>query len=156
MIERMMVSGTAPSYKGLYACAAAAIVMIVAEIDAMPADFPEISRPSGFVKSMVEIDEIDERLKAIEKAGWSVPEDHPDLVPVAEAGRMADLLRNVIDSDFAKAKPAEFAEMLRNNNLQVQALEDMLAADEKDAKKLSNQFKLITSSCKDCHVKYRD
>lgn len=155
-VERMKVSGTAPNYKGLYACAESATVLGANVIDAVPANFTAVARPSGFVKRMVEIDEINDHLKSIEKAGWTVPSDHPGLVPVAEAGRLADLYRVLADGQYAKRKPADFAAMLRDANKQAQSLEDLLAAGEKDAGKLSGQFKLVVASCKDCHVRYRD
>lgn len=155
-VSRMKVSGTAPSYKGLYTCAASAVVLGAPAIDAVPADFPEVSPPAGFVKSMIEIDEITEHLKEIEKAGWKPPKDHPDLVPAAEAGRLADLLRLVAQGDRAASKPAEFASMLVTNGAQAQRLEDMLAAGSTDTKAMSAQFAIVAATCKDCHVKYRD
>jgi hypothetical protein len=155
-VDRMKVSGTAPDYKGLYSCTANAAPLDSKTIDAVPADFPEVSHPASFVKSMVEIDEINDHLKAIEKAGWIAPTDHPDLVPVAEAGRLADLFRFVSQSEKALGHPADFAAALKLDGERLQALEEMLAAGEKDAKKLSDQYKLITTSCKDCHAKYRD
>jgi hypothetical protein len=155
-VERMKVSGTAPNYKGLYACAAAATVLAAAEIDGVPADFPSVWKPSGYVKGMVEIDEVFEHLKAIEKAGWATPKDHPDLVPVAEAGRLADLFRVLNETDYAKRKPDEFHTLMHESNARAQTLEDLLAASDQDAWKLSAQFKLVAASCKDCHAKYRD
>lgn len=156
MIERMKVSGTAPNYKGLYACTSNAATLGESVIDAVPADFPEVSRPTSFVKGMVEIDDAMEHLKAIEKASWNMPTDHPDLVPVAEAGRMADLFRVLSEGDRVKGNPPEFAMMMQQGGSSAQALEDMLAADALDARHLSEQFKRINASCKDCHVKYRD
>ncbi|HVZ94960.1 MAG TPA: hypothetical protein VG797_10670 [Phycisphaerales bacterium] len=155
-VERMKISGTAPNYKGLYACASNAAPLDAAAIDAVDPNFPEISKPAGFVKAMTEIDEITDRLKLIEKAGWKAPPDHPDLVPVAEAGRMADLFRFVHDDERAKAKPEDFAEALRTDGARVQTIEDLLATAEPDKAKLSEQFKLVVASCKDCHAKYRD
>ncbi len=155
-VERMRVSGTAPNYTGLYDCASGASVLPTSVIDSVPADFPSVARPKGFVKGMVEIDEATEHLKAIEKAGWTVPKDHADLVPAAEAGRLADHLRLLAGDDYTKRKPTEFAAMLTESNARAQALEDMLVAGEKDAGKLSTQFKLVAVSCKDCHGKYRD
>jgi hypothetical protein len=155
-VERMKVSGTAPNYKGLYACASSATVLGSDVIDAVPADFPAVAAPSGFVKGMVEVDEIFDHLRAIERAGWRVPMDHPDLVPAAEAGRLADLYRVLADGEYAKRKPAEFTGMLRESNTRAQLLEDLLAGGEQDAAKISGQFKLVAASCKDCHVKYRD
>jgi len=155
-IARMKVSGTAPNYTGLFACAAASTVLGASTIDAVPADFPSVSRPSGFVKGMVEMDEAFDHLKAIENAGWVTPANHPDLVPAAEAGRMADLFRVLAESAYAKAKPAEFNAMLHADNAQAQTLEHLLVAGEKDTAKLSAQLKGLAASCKECHLKYRD
>lgn len=156
MVERMRVSGTAPSYKGLYACTTGATVLGADVIDAVPADFPEISRPTGFVRGMVQIDETYEHLKAKEKAGWTVPENHPDLVPAAEAGQLADLFRVLADGPRAGRRPSDFTETLRGTAGRARALEEMLAAGEKDAKKLSEQFRIVGASCGDCHAKHRD
>jgi protein tyrosine phosphatase (PTP) superfamily phosphohydrolase (DUF442 family) len=156
MIDRMKVSGTAPSYKGLYACTSNAVVLETAAIAAVPADFPEISKPTSFVKGMVEMDVIVDHLKAIENAGWEVPADHPDLVPVAEAGRLADLFRVHAESDRSKNGPADFREEMLEANVLAQSLEDMLAAEKRDSQQLSAQLKLINASCKHCHVTFRD
>lgn len=153
---RMKVSGTAPNYQALYACTAGAVVLGAGVIDAVPAGFPEIARPTGFVKAMVEMDEISEHLKRIEKAGWKTPTDHPDLVPAAEAGRLADLLRISAQGERARSKPADFAAMLLSNADHVQRLEEQLVAGRSDAKELSAQFAMIAASCRDCHAKYRD
>lgn len=155
-VERMKVSGTAAHYKGLYACASNSSVIAPHVINSVPANFPSVSKPSGYVKGMVEIDEIFEHLKAIEKAGWRVPAEHPDLVPVAEAGRLADLYRVLNELEYSKRKPEEFRGMMAESNNRAQKLEDLLAAGEKDTGILSAQFKLVAASCKDCHVKYRD
>lgn len=161
-VERMKVSGTSPSYKGLYACALDATVLSAAKIDAVPADFPSVAPTPTFVKAMVDIDEIDTHLKYIEKAGWITPADHPDLVPAAEAGRMADLLRQLVSSDYTQRQPPEFASIMQRNSDEAKALEDMLASSARATRDpaalaaKSAQLKLIVQSCKDCHVKYRD
>lgn len=163
-VERMKVSGTAPNYKGLYACAAAATVVGADVLDNVHADFPQAAPPKGFVKSMVELDEINEHLKLIEKSGWQTPKDHPDLVPAAEAGRMADILRVLSTGDRAASKPAEFVGGLSANSSLAQTLEDMLLAGKQDPSppspprvaQLSAQFKQIGTSCKDCHARFRD
>ena len=156
MVRRMKVSGTSPSYCGLYACTRSATIIPASAIDAVTPDFPEVSHPAGFVKGMIEIDAINERLKLIEKANWLVPDGHPDLVPAAEAGQMADLLRLLAEGDRARNRPAGFAAALHINELSAVALEEMLAAGEKDGKKLSAQFARIAEGCSHCHVKYRD
>ena len=155
-VQRMKVSGTSPDYPGLYACAENATPMTPQTLNALPGDFPSIAPTSGFVQSMVYIDEATDHLKAIEKAGWTTPKDHPDLVPAAEAGRLADLYRALAQGDHAKSMPPDFAAHLEADSNLAQTLEDLLTATNKDPAKLSAQFKLITASCKDCHVKHRD
>lgn len=154
-VARMKVSGTAPNYTGLYACAANASVLSEAAIEAAPAEYPEVSPPAGFVKGMVEIDVVMEHLKAIEAAGWMTPPDHPDLVPAAEAGRLADLLRVHAEGARAEKEGPDFAEHLRENGRRASAVEEGLLARAEGAE-LSARLKLVSASCKDCHAKYRD
>ncbi|RJP35754.1 MAG: hypothetical protein C4547_09060 [Phycisphaerales bacterium] len=155
-VRRMHVSGTAPQYSGLYACAASAVVLASSTVDAVPAGFPSVWKPSGFVKGMVEIDGIYEHLMAIERTGWVAPADHPDLVPVAEAGRLADLFRLAGQTEYASRRPAEFGTMLEEAQAAAEALEDLLATGAADTAKLSTRFQLVAASCRDCHAKYRD
>ncbi|MBS0187034.1 MAG: cytochrome c [Planctomycetes bacterium] len=155
-VERMKVSGTAPNYTGLYAAASSATMIDATALERLPAHFPEVSKPTGFVQGMIEIDEVTEHLKAIEKSGWQPPPDHPDLVPVAEAGRLADLFRQLRALDAAKRRPPDFDAMMQESNRHAQALEDMLASADRDNAKLSATFKLVAASCKDCHAGYRD
>lgn len=133
-------------------------------IDAVAPDFPAVSKPSGFVHAMVEIDEAYDRLKLIEKAGWTTPGDHPDLVPAAEAGRVADLFRDAGALAYTRNKPADFGAKMTSAHEAAQGLEDLLLAirsssDKQQpdaAAKFSSQFKLLAASCKDCHARYRD
>ena len=154
--SRMKVSGTAEGYQGLWACPAKATVATMAELDKVPADFPEVSRPQGIVKAMVEVDEVDDHLKLIEKAGWKVPADHPDLVPAAEMGRLSDLLRLANEDPKESGKPAEFHEWMTRASKDAAAIEDLLANGTFEPADLSNRFKAVASSCKECHAKYRD
>ncbi len=155
-VERMRVSGASPQYGGLYASAASARVIDTKTIDAVKADFSEVARPQGFVKGMVEADEIVEHLKAIERSGWMAPPDHPDLVPLAEAGRLADLLRFIAAGDRAAAEGSEFTTHLTRLQDAAQRLETRLAAGGADPSGLSEQFRQIGASCDSCHAKYRD
>lgn len=155
-VARMKVSGTSPNYKGLYSCASGASAIDAAVMDAVPAEFPAVSKPAGFVRIMVEMDEVNDHLKLIEKAGWAAPADHPDLVPAAEAGRMADLFRLALEDERARGAPDEFTAWLRGDAADAQRLEDHLSAGERDTAKLSALYKPVAASCSQCHVKYRD
>lgn len=154
--ERMKVSGTAGNYTGLFQCVAMATVASVAELNAADNTFPKCWRTTGLVNTMVKADEVFELLKLIEQAEWSAPADHPDLVPVAEAGRLADLFRNLLDDERVKAHPMEMQRWMLQASRACEQLEDGLSQGAIDARELSAQFKAITQSCTDCHRKYRD
>ena len=154
-VGRMKLAGTAPQYKGLYACTASASLLSSALIDAAPADFPARSAPSGLVHSMVEIDEVTDHLKAIDRAGWKAPADHPDLVPAAEAGRLADLLRLLDEDPKVRARPGDFRAMLARDAALAQELEDGIVAGQ-PASTLRALFGKVTSGCTACHAKHRD
>jgi hypothetical protein len=162
-VARMKVAGTAPSYPGLYRCAADAVKVADATLASARADFPEVSRPAGLVKGMVDIDLTWDNLKAVQKAGWAVPSDHPDLVPAAEAGRLADTLRLLCEDTTVKAKPAEFQALMSRNAAEAQSLEDLLAKfaagarpSPDDAERLNAIAAQIAATCKACHATYRD
>lgn len=163
MVARMKISGTAPGYTGLYECAANAVALEPEVVDSVTADFPEISRPTDFVQGMVELDEALEHLGEIEAAGWVSPADHPDLVPAAEAGHLVDVLRYLHEEQRAAGEPPGFREGLRANEDLARRLEDLLAFRRTDSRPagaeaaaLSIQFSLVRTSCRDCHVRYRD
>lgn len=162
-VARMKVAGTAPSYSGLYRCTAEAVKVTDAALSSARAEFPEVSRPAGLVKGMIDVDLTWDHIKAVQKAGWTVPADHPDLVPAAEAGRLADTLRLLREDASVKTKPAEFQALMARNAEQAQSLEDLLAkfaADARpspeDAERLNAIASQITATCKACHAAFRD
>jgi protein tyrosine phosphatase (PTP) superfamily phosphohydrolase (DUF442 family) len=166
---RMKVSGTAAGYKGLWACAAKAAPMSAAVIDAASAEFPEVTRPASFVASMVAIDEAFDRLKLAERAGWKAPADHPDLAPVADAGKLADLFRLVDEASLRTCSPEGVDElkawMARSATAAAQ-LEAALGragtpglaeADALAARSAATaSMAALAADCKACHAKHRD
>jgi hypothetical protein len=155
-VARMRVSGTSPAYAGLYACAASAVTLAPEAIDSVPPDFPEITPPLGLVKSMVEIDTVHEHLKAIAGAGWKAPLDHPDLVPSAQAGRLADLFRLLLDDRRTSSKPDDFRAMIARSADDASHLESLLASGSADRPAMRARLDTLTQSCTECHRKYRD
>ncbi len=104
-IERMRVSGTSPRYRGLYRCAAQSTRIDAELIESVDPDLPEVDRPDDFVELMIGMDLALEHLQLVAEAGWIPPVSHPDLVPAAEAGRLADLLRFASEGDRALQEP---------------------------------------------------
>lgn len=154
-VARMKVSGTAPAYTGLYASAEQATRLAPELIAKQPADFPEQSKPSGMVSGMVSIDELNDQLKAVEKAGWKTPADSPDLVPVSIARQLVEQFDGLLPDACTVREGPNFSGMLTDSSAKSQAiregLEQGLAAAE-----LTERMKALQASCKACHKQYRD
>ncbi|MDZ4772551.1 MAG: cytochrome c [Planctomycetota bacterium] len=154
--SRMKVSGTAPNYTGLYQCVSVAKVTDAAVLDRADNSFPSVTKTPGFVQAMVHVDEEFDHLKAIEKAGWKVPQDHPDLVPVAVAGRLENLFRDLGQDKTILSKPADFHDMMNASHASAKVIESELSKPSPSADILAKEFKALTQDCKQCHTKYRD
>ena len=154
-VEFMKRAGTAPSYEGLYECVATAHAATQIELDAAPSDFPAAREAQGLVAAMVEVDEAFEHLNDIRAAGWSVPRDHPDLVPAAVAGSLTDNLRLSADDPLSREHGEEFLARLAEATHAASELEEALVRgaepDELDAR-----FEPVQASCTDCHARWRD
>ncbi len=156
-LARMKISGTAPNYTGLYACAASASILTAATIDQASTEFPSVTRPNGIVEAMLAIDESNDRLAAIERAGWKTPSDHADLVPVAEAATLADHLRILAEAPQTAARPQSFRDLLAKSHAIAQRIEDALdTVPIADRARLSADLQALQSTCKDCHARERN
>lgn len=162
-IERMRVSGTGANYTGLFAVVRESTPVSKRLLDTASADFPSSSKPKDIVQAMVEIDLISEHLRDIEKAGWQTPADHPDLVPAAEVGRLADLFRDLLKDPSTTSRDAEYTKLMNASHAASAKLEELVtnltkgqAPDQSQREALSKQAKILAASCKDCHIKYRD
>lgn len=156
-VERMKVSGTSENYRGLYRSVQESRPDPAAVASASSA-FPEVSRTSGLVDTMVAVDHAFEHLKEIERAGWTVPADHPDLVPASEAGQLAEALRLLREDPDVQAKPDDFLRLLAASHEHASALERLLVETPAAGRGrlLSEQLSRLARSCKDCHARYRD
>lgn len=153
MLARMRVSGTSEHYAGLYACAADASMIPPAALDAIDGEFPSVLRPEGLVAAMVEADHALAHLRTIEAAGWRTPPEHPDLVPAADAGRLADALRVSAEDDDSRG--ATFATMMVESAEAASVLEQMLL-DRATPARLAAQLERVAQSCIECHRAHRD
>lgn len=154
-LAKMKVSGTAENYTGLWDAVNAACTCDPGAVDKASAEFPEVWKPNDFVETMVEIDDAADNLKAIDKAGWVTPADHPDLVPAAVAGQLADHFRLVMDGTYATTQPKDFQDRLARDQKLISELEEAIVAKE-PAAVLGAKLNVVIQSCKDCHASYRD
>ncbi|MCB9846626.1 MAG: cytochrome c [Phycisphaeraceae bacterium] len=151
----MKTAGTAPSYSGLYACVAQANRASSESLDKAPHTFPSIQRARGIVAAMVEVDIAHENLAQIRAAGWTVPANHPDLVPAAEAGRQTDDMRLSAEDPNAIARGDDFMTRLAHAIAAASALEqDIVAGAPSD--RLEARWQRVAASCTDCHTIYRN
>lgn len=151
----MHAAGTSESYPGLWACAAEAEVLSEAELDAYRGGLPEVQVVSGLVDSMVEIDRSWARIRLVRAAGWSAPADHPDLVPAAEAGMLADHFRVLAEDPETVAEGSEFAATMWVAADRAAALEASLAGPP-DAAVSERVYLAVAASCTDCHKGWRN
>ncbi len=151
---RMAVSGTSPSYPGLHRCVALS-QPAGGRLDTATADFPETAATSGLIDSMVAIDDAFDHLKRCAQAGWAAPVDHADLVPAAEAGRLADLMRDLAMHDESRSRSDEFRQQLRAAAEHASGLETALV-DGAGGIESSRRLRLVAQSCTDCHARCRD
>ncbi|MFM9958896.1 MAG: cytochrome c [Phycisphaerales bacterium] len=154
-VTLMKRAGTSPSYSGLYRCVQETRPASIAALDAAPADFPSVRRPAGLVAAMVEIDAAFENLGLIRKNNWRTPAEHPDLVPAAEAGRLADHLRTSVETAEATAFGADFIHLMRESSTRASELERGFVAGAR-AEALDAAWGAVEASCKACHTAYRD
>lgn len=154
-IAFMKKAGTADMYQGLYACVRTAGPAAEEELDAVPADFPELAEVSGIVEAMVEIDERFEHLQLIQAAGWKAPADHPDLVPMAEADRLAMLLRSLEGEAAGRPDPQRFRDLLTASAQEAAGIVEDLGRGAPTSQ-LDARVARIKTSCKECHRRYRD
>ncbi len=155
LLERMKISGTAPNYKGMWACATETPRLSAAELAKASNEFPSVYKTSGMVDGMVAIDVESDHVKGIEKAGWKTAEDHPDMFPAKASGGLERALRAMIADPETQAKDSEFVRLMVASADAATALNAAVNAGQAP-EELSGLFKKVGQSCKDCHTKYRD
>lgn len=154
-IRRMKdISGTTANYAGLYAAVQAAKPLPKEQLRIDPSTLPEITRVSGLVATMVELDVVFDNLKALNAAEWRVPADHPDLVPAKEARRTATLFRGLHENADSNAHPADYQQWLNRSIDDADAI--ARAVDAGDPKEAALRFQSLGKTCKECHKPYRD
>ncbi|HEX6810269.1 MAG TPA: hypothetical protein VF384_01485 [Planctomycetota bacterium] len=153
-MSRMAVSGTAKEYGGLWQAVREGKALDDALLRADPASFPSVSKVSGLVATMAEIDRVFDYVKQTQKAGWSAPADHPDLVARKETQRLHVLFSQLPDDADSRQLPGEYQTLLREAVANAKALDAAVQAN--DIAAANRLFAVATASCKTCHKTWRD
>jgi protein tyrosine phosphatase (PTP) superfamily phosphohydrolase (DUF442 family) len=153
--EYLHTAGTAAGYTGLWRSIVQATPASAQKIDAQPADagMPGSDNLLGMVMS--DIENAFDSLRQSQAADWGTPADHPDLIPLAEASRLKDMLEASGQHKMALTKGPEYAKLLMANLRDADAMEQLLGRNA-DKATLDEQLKTLDTSCKACHVIYRD
>lgn len=154
-------AGTAADYAGLFAVNAGFRMPSAAALAQVPANFPSRAEVSGLVEGMVEIDHRWENLKAIQKAGWRVPTNQPDLVPATEVLLLQEAYRELLRGNEAKAKGDDFLSRLRRAETETAELHALLKdqtrpPDDAFRKRAEELAKLAGQRCSACHKQHRN
>jgi len=142
-----------PDYTGLYRDVLAFQAPSAATLAALP-ELPEAIRPAGLRAAMVAVDMHWDLMKACKEAGWDVPADHPDVVPMHEATILKEALREVGRLDEGKAKGDDFLAQLARAETAATKLETVLRGTDTAA--ATAAFAEVKASCAACHSTYRD
>ena len=153
-------AGTDPKYRGLFASVERFAPPTPEELDRVVAgDLPERAEMPGLVEAMVKIDEHWDRLKAVEKAGFRTPQDHPDIDPPHEALLLAERFRE--QSRHEQAGGDEFARLMADAGRDSEALEAALrrygkAPSPAAKREAEAAYTRAGRSCSACHARHRD
>lgn len=121
--------------------------------DAQLPELVEVAEVGSMAAAMAKIDRAKDNLKLSQQAKWSVPPDHPDIVPTQEALILKEALHETgrnLSGDYDD----EFTVRLKESEEIAIALEAALNNNRPQA--ASQHFERMLQSCKACHVKYRD
>ena len=150
----MKEAGTSEHYRSLWAVVEKMSAIDPQVLDALRAEFPEIARVSDTTEIMVQIDRTFDRLQSICAAGWRKPEDHPELVPLAEAAKLAELFRSLGGASAVRSKPVEFGDLLSAAMKQAEALGQAIAENAPTQSDI--KIAAIQATCKKCHATFRN
>ena len=148
-------AGTSPEYSGLYRMAAT--FRKSPEYANITSNFSERVAVSGVVDAMVEIDLRWDHLKAVQKAGYKVSPDHPDLVPEKEAILLMEAYRELVRVNEAQELGADFIDRLKKAEQQAASLHVFLKNDQTLIKEQAETLWMNAGqACGSCHKKYRN
>ena len=159
-VELMRSAGTDPHYLGLYAVPKKIRRPTTADLDRLPADFPETAEVKQLAQAMVEIDSHFDHIKEIRAAGWMVPPKHSDLDPAHEVRQLVEGFQELGRANLKREDSKQFQQAVSAALKNLHELETSLRPGDKTAMpdRISADAALrrVDADCRACHVKYRD
>ena len=152
--SRMGISGTSQNYPGLWQSLHDSSPLEAAALRADPATFPSVTRVTGLVATMSELDVGFDHVKEAHTARWQTPDDHPDLVPTHATRRLFDLLAGLPGEAESQKLPQDYRDQVQQIIADSEAL--AAAVGRGDHTAADRQFELVRKGCKACHADYRN
>jgi protein tyrosine phosphatase (PTP) superfamily phosphohydrolase (DUF442 family) len=148
--EIMVRAGTSKDYAGLWRDVEA---YIPPPGDAQLPELVEVAEVGSFAAAMSQVDRAFDNVKLCRDAKWTVPADHPDIVPTQEALLLQEGLH-----EAGRNLGGEYDEQFKKWLADTESLSIELrsALQARDANLADERALLIEKSCKQCHTRYRD
>ncbi len=155
--------GTASKYEGLYKAVATTAVPTAAETAQYAFDFTPAHRFSGTRDAMISLTRHWDNVKLLQKRGFQVDPEHPDLDPLQEVTQVHQLYSACMELGETATYPDDYRQWMQagfDGSAQlVRFLSDCTAsgtAPATVAAELEAAYKAVNKSCTDCHKVYRD
>jgi protein tyrosine phosphatase (PTP) superfamily phosphohydrolase (DUF442 family) len=159
-VEVMKRAGTDPRYQGLFDAPRKIVRPTMAELAALPADFPETSPVALLTQAMAAIDRHWDHLIQVRAVGWNSPPEHPDIDPAHEALQVVEHYREVVRLPKTRERPEEFRRLLDAAEKAAVTLRDLLERkpnnDRVTTARVEQAFQQSKAACTQCHAKFRD
>lgn len=162
-LQVLQVAGTSEHYRGLFESAKSARPIEQVALDQARVEFPAIAKLPAMAEAMVDMERVNDHLKALEAGGWKNIPTKPDLVPAHEALLLREHFTELLRTDEVKRHSKQFQEFMKTSEASAQQFEDALrtwsASKDRTAPSsaaISTAFKRVTDNCKACHEQYRD
>ena len=149
-IQLMTRAGTSKGYTGLWRDVRN---FIPPDPDEILPELVEVAPVDSIAAAMARIDRRFDNLKLCADAGWTTPENHPDLVPASEALLVQEGLHET-SRHLTLHHNEQFRQWL--NESESFAGELCTVVKSGDVAKASVMLKAVEQSCKRCHNAYRD
>lgn len=154
----LTIAGTDTRYKGLFRSVQNAHPIAPKDLDAVPDDFPSVSKLPPMAESMIEIEETFGYLKTLQQNNWNAAESKES--SSQKALLLFEHFRELKRIDDPRMKNAEIMAISQASEQAALTVERTLSSSTVDSSasinKLNQAMKVIEANCKACHQLVRN
>jgi protein tyrosine phosphatase (PTP) superfamily phosphohydrolase (DUF442 family) len=160
LAEMRQWCGTSEKYEGLYRSLASDPIPSATATERYEWDFPAAHRIEGFRHAMIEIPRSFDPLKYLSKRDWKPDPEHPDIDPLNEARKLAEIFEVSNGLEEIQARPADFRQWMDGSVRESVTLREALArlaeGDDSARGEVDRAFGAVSNLCSRCHDSYRN